>query len=64
MGVRGGAQAAGLLESAFWPQWHAVLAHWLANSPDMDQVVAWFSGWKALLPQVRPRAAPVPSSCP
>lgn len=46
------AQAAGLLEAAFWPQWHAVLGHWLANAPDMDQVVAWFSGWKQLLPQV------------
>lgn len=45
-------QAAGLLEAAFWPQWHTVLGHWLANAPDMDQVVAWFSGWKALLPQV------------
>lgn len=44
-------QAAGLLESAFWGQWHSVLNHWLANAPDMDQVVAWFSGWKALLPQ-------------
>ncbi len=46
-----GMQAAGLLDAAFWPQWHGVLGHWLANGPDMDQVVAWFSGWKALLSQ-------------
>lgn len=46
-----GMQAAGLLDAAFWPQWHGVLGHWLANGPDMDQLVAWFSGWKALLSQ-------------
>ena len=33
-----GVQAAGLLDAAFWPQWHGVLGHWLANGPDMDQV--------------------------
>ena len=48
-------QAAGLLDAAFWPQFHGVLAHWLAHAPDMDQVVSWYSGWRALLPQVRRR---------
>lgn len=36
----------GLLESTFFPQWHAVLHHWLAHAPDYDQVTSWYLGWK------------------
>ena len=39
-------QLVGLLEAAFFPQWHAVLHHWLAHTPDYDQVTTWYLGWK------------------
>ena len=35
------AQLAGLLEAHLFPRWHAVLRHWLANSPDYDEVTRW-----------------------
>lgn len=40
-----------LLEQYFFPQWHAVLRHWLANSPNYDEVTRWYLGWKSLFPQ-------------
>ena len=39
-------QLVGLLEAVFFPQWHAVLHHWLAHAPDFDQVTTWYLGWK------------------
>jgi GC-rich sequence DNA-binding factor-like protein len=42
-----------LLERGFFPQWHAVLHHWLSSSPNYDEVTRWYLGWKSLLPQVR-----------
>ena len=39
-----------LLEIHFFPKWHQVLQHWLSASPDYDEVIAWFVGWKSLLP--------------
>ena len=35
-----------LLEQSFFPQWHAVLHHWLAHAPNYDQVTAWYLQWK------------------
>ncbi|RMZ55450.1 hypothetical protein APUTEX25_003574 [Auxenochlorella protothecoides] len=40
-----------VLDVAFWPRWHAVLAHWLGGAPDMDEVTAWYLGWRSLLPR-------------
>lgn len=40
-----------LLEGYFFPKWHAVLRHWLANSPNYDEVTRWYLGWKSLFPQ-------------
>ena len=40
-------QLISLLEDHFFPKWHAVLQHWLAHSPDYDEVTAWYLGWKA-----------------
>ena len=34
-------QMAALFESYFFPKWHAVLRHWLANSPNYDEVTRW-----------------------
>eukprot|EP00887_Chlorella_sp_A99_P006127 scaffold22.g6127.t1 len=42
---------ASLLEQYFFPKWHAVLRHWLANGPDYDEVTRWYLGWKALFPE-------------
>lgn len=40
----------GLLESQFFPQWHAVLRHWLSNAPNFDEVTRWLTGWQAAFP--------------
>ncbi|KAK2080442.1 hypothetical protein QBZ16_000295 [Prototheca wickerhamii] len=40
---------ADVLDRAFWPRWHAVLAFWLGGAPDTDEVAAWIQGWRALL---------------
>lgn len=48
-GVLPRAQLISLLEDHFFPQWHAVLQHWLAHNPDYDEVTAWYLGWKVLL---------------
>lgn len=49
------APSAGLvrvLEAAFFPQWHAALSEWLhAPGCDFGEVLQWYQGWKALLPQ-------------
>ncbi|KAJ5899020.1 G-patch domain protein (TFIP11) [Penicillium taxi] len=40
-----------LLKSAFFPQWHRALHHWLINDPDYEEVGAWFSWWKTQIPE-------------
>ncbi|KAL4858605.1 Septin and tuftelin-interacting protein 1 [Chlorella vulgaris] len=44
-------QMAALFEQYFFPKWHAVLRHWLANNPNYDEVTRWYLGWKSLFPQ-------------
>ncbi|KAK9812190.1 hypothetical protein WJX73_003418 [Symbiochloris irregularis] len=44
-------QLVAALESYFFPQWHAVLHHWLSHQPDYDQVTSWYLGWKAMIPK-------------
>ena len=44
-----------LLEQGFWPQWHAILAHWLVGAPDHNEVARWYLSWKSRFPQVRRR---------
>lgn len=39
-------QLISLLEDHFFPKWRAVLQHWLAHSPDYEEVTAWYLGWK------------------
>ena len=39
-----------LLEKHFFPKWLQVLASWLNHSPNYDEVVRWYKGWKNLLP--------------
>lgn len=45
-------QLVGLLEAGFWPQWHAILGHWLSGAPDHDEVARWYLTWKGRFPQV------------
>jgi tuftelin-interacting protein 11 len=44
-------QLSALLESAFFPGWHAILRTWLSAQPDYDEVTRWFMEWKARFPQ-------------
>ena len=46
-----------LLEQGFWPQWHAILAHWLVGAPDHNEVARWYLSWKSRFPQARPLGA-------
>lgn len=38
-----------LLDKFFFPRWMQTLVIWLNQSPNLDQVARWYSGWKALL---------------
>jgi len=41
-----------VLESAFFPQWHAALRQWFRTSQcNFSEVLQWYQGWKALFPQ-------------
>eukprot|EP00775_Hariotina_reticulata_P006396 gene6396-6627_t len=42
---------AALMESCFFPAWHALLHHWLSHSPNYDEVTRWYLDWKAMFPQ-------------
>lgn len=42
---------AALMESSFFPAWHAILHHWLSHSPNYDEVTKWYLEWKGLFPQ-------------
>jgi hypothetical protein len=50
-------QLAGLMETAFFPAWLALLHHWLSHTPDFDEVTRWYLEWKGRFPQVGERAA-------
>eukprot|EP00736_Rhodelphis_marinus_P005870 Rmarinus@m.3507 len=41
---------ASVLERTFFPKWHRVLAHWLSNNPNLEEVQRWYTGWKSLFP--------------
>ncbi|TRZ10764.1 hypothetical protein HGM15179_016336 [Zosterops borbonicus] len=38
----------GLLEKHFFPKWLLVLCFWLSNSPNYDEIIKWYLGWKSL----------------
>ncbi|CAE7419992.1 STIPL1 [Symbiodinium sp. CCMP2592] len=41
-----------VLESAFFPQWHAALRRWLRDAQcEFSEVLQWYQGWKALFPK-------------
>ncbi|KAG2440911.1 hypothetical protein HXX76_003764 [Chlamydomonas incerta] len=51
--VVSGQMMAGLLERAFFPRWHGVLAAWLSQpgGANLDEVTRWYLGWKSAVPQ-------------
>lgn len=42
-------QVAQLLDKFFFPRWMQTLVIWLNQSPNLEQVARWYSGWKSLL---------------
>ena len=43
---------AALLDTHFFPPWHAVLRAWLASQePNFDDITRWYTGWKGLFPE-------------
>ena len=43
-------QLAAMLAQCFFPRWLQVLAGWLNSTPNYEEVVAWYGGWKSSLP--------------
>ncbi|XP_057539696.1 septin and tuftelin-interacting protein 1 homolog 1-like isoform X1 [Amaranthus tricolor] len=39
-----------LLEIHFFSKWQQVLYHWLSTSPNFEEVMQWYLGWKELIP--------------
>jgi len=50
-------QLAQMLAQSFFPRWLQVLAGWLNSTPNYEEVVGWYSGWKSSLP---PSVLPLP----
>eukprot|EP00878_Enallax_costatus_P018396 GHUV01019364.1.p1 GENE.GHUV01019364.1~~GHUV01019364.1.p1 ORF type:complete len:861 (+),score=252.13 GHUV01019364.1:619-3201(+) len=50
-GVMPTGHLAALMESSFFPAWHAILHHWLSHSPNYDEVTKWYLEWKGMFPQ-------------
>lgn len=39
-----------LLEIGFFRKWHHALYQWLCSTPDFNEVMRWYTGWKSLFP--------------
>lgn len=39
-----------VFEKKFFPKFTAILKTWLANSPNYNEVIMWYQGWKNLFP--------------
>merc|ERR1712048_985680 len=40
-----------VLDTAFFPQWHAAMRTWLRDPEcDYGEVIQWYQGWRALIP--------------
>ena len=50
-------QLAAAMGQAFFPRWLQVLAGWLNATPNYEEVVSWYQGWKSVLP---PALLPLP----
>ncbi|XP_005104240.1 tuftelin-interacting protein 11 [Aplysia californica] len=40
-----------MLDKTFFPKWHQVLAAWLTNMPNYQDITKWYLGWKAQFPE-------------
>ena len=43
-------QLAQMLAQSFFPRWLQVLAGWLNSTPNYEEVVGWYQGWKSSVP--------------
>ena len=43
-------QLAQILAQSFFPRWLQVLAGWLNSTPNYEEVVGWYQGWKSSVP--------------
>jgi len=44
------AQLATMLAQSFFPRWLNVLGIWLNSTPNYEEVVTWYQGWKSVIP--------------
>lgn len=40
-----------LLNECFFPKWLEVLVRWLNNSPNYEEIMSWYTGWKTQFPR-------------
>merc|ERR1719221_2448815 len=52
LGVAPTSSVASVLERALFPRWHVALREWFRSpGADFKEVVEWYQGWRALLPE-------------
>lgn len=44
------AEMLALLDTYFFPKWMQVLASWLNQNPNYNEVTNWYKGWKSVIP--------------
>lgn len=40
-----------IMERCFFPQWYQALGAWLSTNPPHQEVIAWYKGWRDLIPK-------------
>ncbi|MPC07610.1 tuftelin-interacting protein 11-like [Portunus trituberculatus] len=40
-----------IMERCFFPQWYQALGAWLSSNPPHQEVIAWYKGWRDLIPK-------------
>lgn len=40
-----------IMDRCFFPQWYQALGNWLSTNPPHQEVIAWYKGWRDLIPK-------------